>query len=231
MEEKIYYEMYQEELRDITPCSSEEQKELVEKLLQGDETASMRLVEGNLARVITIAQQYADKGVLIEDLVAEGNLALTLAVGAYVAGDFDEFVKEAIQNAMADVVAEQERYGETGINLAAMLNVLDEVSKRLAEEYGREATVTEIAEKMKMSEEQIKQLTKMALDAVSASVPGESEEEMYVEEDMISDENIVYDENGEEINLKANENLYRNTAVELDLEKEFDFDTDSELDI
>lgn len=222
MEEKIYYEMYQEELKNIVPCSLEEQKELIEMLLQGDETVAKRLVEGNLFRVIKIAQEFVDKGVLVEDLVAEGNLALTLAVDSYVTGDFNEFVEDAIRSAMKEIVAEQESYGETGINLAAMLNVLDEVSRRLAEEYGREATVTEIAEKMKMSEEQIKQLTKMALDAVSASVPEESEEEMYVEQDMLSDENIVYDENGEG---------YSNTTTELDLDKEFDFDTDSNLDI
>lgn len=220
MEEKIYYKMYQEELEGIVPCSPREQKELVNKLLQGDNTVVSRLVEGNLARVIVIAQEFDDKGVLIEDLVAEGNLALALAVDSYIVGDFDVYIEDAIRTAMKEIVEEQAKFGEAGTNLAVLLNVLDEVSKRLAEQYGREATVTEIAEKMKMSEDTIKQLTKMALDAVSASVQSEEEEEMYVEEDMLSEDNIL-----------SEDNQIENDTMDVDLDKEFDFDTDSEYDI
>lgn len=187
MEQTIYYQMYQNELEKILPCSEEEQKLLVLRLVQGDAQAKKRLVEGNLERVMSIAEEYADKGVRIEDLVAEGNLALALAVEEYQEGDFIFFAERAVRSAIEAALKEEDRYDETGANLAAMVNVMNEVSTRLAKEYGREATVTEIAEKMKMEEDQIRELMKIALSAVSASVPQEKQEEMYLDEDMVSD--------------------------------------------
>lgn len=187
MEQTIYYQMYQNELEKILPCSEEEQMQLVLRLLQGDVQAKKRLVEGNLGRVISIAEEYADKGVRIEDLVAEGNLALALAVEEYQEGDFIIFAEQAVRSAIEAALTEEDRYDETGANLAAMVNVMNEVSTRLAKEYGREATVKEIAEKMKMEEDQIRELMKIALSAVSVSVPQEKQEEMYLDEDMVSD--------------------------------------------
>lgn len=187
MEQTIYYQMYQDELEKILPCSEEEQKQLVLRLVQGDSQVKKRLVEGNLERVMSIAEEYTGKGVRIEDLVAEGNLALALAVEEYQEGDFIFFAEQAVRSAIEAALKEEDRYDETGANLAAMVNVMNEVSTRLAKEYGREATVTEIAEKMKMEEDQIRELMKIALSAVSASVPQEKQEEMYLDEDMVSD--------------------------------------------
>ncbi len=193
MEETIYYRMYQEELRKIVPCSAQEREALVQRLAKGDAQAKKRLVEGNLEWVVAIAQEYAGKGVKMEDLVAEGNLALALAVEQYREGDFLQQAKACVRTAIQSALEDEEGYAQTGENVAAMINVMNEVSTRLAEEYEREATVAEIARKMRMEEDQIRELMKMALSAASANVAEEQEEEFYLDDEMVSEENTQED--------------------------------------
>ena len=166
MEQRVY-EMYLEELKEIVPLGQEEKEGLLAALAEGEQQAAERLIEGSLERVLRIAEGFTDKGVLLEDLVQEGNMALAMAVGEYAEGDFDEFTEDRIRQAMAALVEEQEAQEKTGEELVARVNVLQQVSKLMAEELGREATVEELAGKMKMTVDEIKDIMKMTLDAMS----------------------------------------------------------------
>ena len=156
-----------EELKDIRPLEEDEKKELLTALAAGDPQVSARLIEGSLGQVLRIAEGYTEKGVLLEDLVQEGNMALALAVGEYAEGDFDTFVEGRIRQAMESLIEDQEAQAKTGEELVARVNVLQQVSKLMAEELGREATVEELAEKMKMTADEIKDIMKLTLDAMS----------------------------------------------------------------
>lgn len=181
MEERVY-QMYEEEMEGILPCSREEIAGLLVRLKKGEEDARTRLIEGHLGQVADWAQEYGEKGVDLSDLVQEGNMALMMAVQAYekvaaaVQGEevyvdaFLSVVESQVREAMKRVVEEQEESDQVGETLAAKINVMNEVTRRLAEEYGREATAKEVAEKMQLDVDEVKELMKIALNAVNSSM-------------------------------------------------------------
>lgn len=161
-----FYEMYKNELTEVAVCNDEELRELSEALEMGDETVRNRIIEGCLERVIGIAENYVDQGLSLSDLVQEGNVALTMAVYEYEGGNIIPYLEERISEAIRNAVEEQKSSEAAGEKMAAYINVMNEVTARLAEELGRQATVEEVAEKMQISVEQVKVLMKAALNAV-----------------------------------------------------------------
>ena len=146
------YQLYLDEIAAIRPMDTEEESLLLEKLKSGDTTVRTRLMEGYLPFIAETAKAYADQGLPMGDLVQEANMALIMAADQYREGDFKSQVKA---------------------EMLARVNVLKEVSKRMAEELGREATVAELAEKMKMTEDEIRDIMKLTLDAMSVSPDAE----------------------------------------------------------
>ena len=140
-------------------------------LIDGNQEAKKRLIEGNLRAALEYAKEYDGKGVLLSDLVQEANMALLMAVEEYAkAGGengFDSYVAEKIKKALELAVEEEASADQTGEELAARVNVLQQIAQTLAAELGREATVEELADKMKMSVDEIRGIMKMAMDAVS----------------------------------------------------------------
>lgn len=168
--ENTFYQMYLKELQQITPCTEEEQELLLRRLLSGDLTVCQRLIEGNLFRVLKAAEEFPDCGVLLSDLVQEGNMALTLAVGDYSdgnCGDFETYIESEIRRGMQAAVEEQGRSDQTAKRVLDRVELLNAVSESMAKELGREATVAELAERMQMTEDEVKDIMKMALDALA----------------------------------------------------------------
>lgn len=166
-----FYQMYLEEMEAIPPCSKEELLELLREAALNNKEAKKRIVEGNLKQVLGYAKEFEGQGVLLTDLVQEANMALLMAVeefsGEIDRDEFESFIKEKVKEALGLVVEEQKSSDQTGEELAARVNVLQQVSQILAGELGREATVEELAEKMKMSVEEIQGIMKMTMDAMS----------------------------------------------------------------
>lgn len=166
-----FYQMYLEEMEDIVPCEEEETRELLKAVKEGREEAKKRLVEGNLQTALSFAKEFEGKGVLLTDLVQEANMALIMAVDQYSGmedkAEFDGFAGDRIKKALFAAVKEEESAEQTGEELAARVNVLQQIAQGLAEELGREATVEELAHKMKMTVGEIQGIMKMAMDAVS----------------------------------------------------------------
>lgn len=163
------YQMYLEEVKRIPACTPEEEEQLPGRARGGDQAARQRLLEGMLHYVVSLAGGYKNHGLAMGDLVQEANMAMLLALESGGEGDFREQVavlaKERIQEAIR--LQKQERQAEEEI--AARVNVLKDISKLMAEELGREATVEELAAKMKMSAEEIREIMKVTLDAMSVS--------------------------------------------------------------
>ena len=151
-----FYQMYQDEMDCIVPCTAQEMEELSEELLNGSETARKRLVEGCLFLAAEIAEEYQNKGLSAGDLVQEANMALLILASEYGGGSF-----RALELQDTECRIEEE--------MLARVNVLKDISASMAEELGREATVEELAARMKMTEEEIKDIMKLTLDAMSVS--------------------------------------------------------------
>lgn len=166
-----FYQMYLEEMGHIPPCTREEQEDLLKEAAEGSKEAKKRIVEGNLRAALEYAREYDGRGVLMTDLVQEANMALMMAVEEYVQEEvrqeFDSFKSQRIREALAAAVEEQQSAKQTGEELAARVNVLQQISQLLAKELGREATVEELADKMKMTVEEISGIMKIAMDAMS----------------------------------------------------------------
>ena len=119
-----FYQMYLEEMKAITPCTQEENTQLLNDAAAGNEGAKKRLIEGNLEAALTCAKAYDGKGVLLTDLVAEANMALTMAVTEFLTnpgdGDFEGFLTARMKEALDLAVEEEESAEQTGEELAAM---------------------------------------------------------------------------------------------------------------
>ena len=96
-------------------------------------------------------------------------MALLLALEQYKEGDFKSQVRALAEERMEDALQMQKQEKQAAEEVAARVNVLKDISQMMAEELGREATVEELAAKMKMTPEEIKDIMKVTLDAMSVS--------------------------------------------------------------
>ena len=166
-----FYQMYLEELEALTEVGAEEEKNLLARLYGGDGDAGKRLIEGNLKKALALAKEYDGKGLPMNDLVQEANMALTALVmelgdGESPEMEFEELLEKRVRESLQAAVDEQQRESEIEENVTARVNVLQEVSRVMAGELGREATVDELARKMKMTADEIRDIMKITLDAV-----------------------------------------------------------------
>lgn len=166
-----FYQMYLEELEALTEVGAEEEKNLLARLSGGDGDAGKRLIEGNLKKALALAKEYDGKGLPMNDLVQEANMALTALVmelgdGENPEMEFEELLGKRVRESLQAAVDEQQRESEIEENVTARVNVLQEVSRVMAGELGREATVDELAQKMKMTADEIRDIMKITLDAV-----------------------------------------------------------------
>ena len=167
VEQEDFYQKYLDDLQEIVLCTEPEREILLSKAARGDESAKKRLVEGHLKMVLELAADYMDGALSPGDVIQEANMALLAAVDGYREGDFLQSMKERIRNSLEKALEDQRREQTAGEEAAARANVLQEVSRVMAEELEREATVEELAERMKMTPEEIRDIMKMTMDAVA----------------------------------------------------------------
>ena len=163
MESNTFYDIYLEELKNLPQGTPEEEAALLKKLTEGDKTAASRLTELKLAKAVQIAEEYHDRGLPAGDLVQEANMALFLFASEYENGDFDAQMEKKVRAAI------ENRETKIEEEMAARVNVLKDISASMARELGREATLAELAERMKMSEDEIRDIMKLTMDAMKVS--------------------------------------------------------------
>ena len=117
-----------------------------------------------------IAEKHKEKGVLYADLIQEGNIGLLEAMYSFDGSDAEEFLRYTagkIEDAMLDSIAEQRGADSVGEQMAIKANRLDEASLHLTKELGREPKAEELAEYLHMTVEEVKDIMKISLDAIS----------------------------------------------------------------
>ncbi len=170
-EEPDVFQMYLEEMAAIEACGREENARLAEAAAGGDGAARNRLIEGNLRHVLELSRDFLGRGVAAGDLVQEANMALLLAASEYDPSDaaaFEAFLDGRVRDALNETVERHQREAKAGRRILDRVNLLQDVSKAMAEELGREATVPELARRLKMTEDEVKEIMKVALDALHA---------------------------------------------------------------
>lgn len=169
MQTEDIYRVYMEELAAITPCTPEENERLMEKVKAGDEMARERLIEGNLRNALMHVQAYINRGVPMADLIQEASMELMMLVDEGFEGSFEMLLESRIRVRLEEVIAEQKTESNIEEEMLARVNVLQEVSKNLAERFGREPKMEELAEFMKMTEDEVREIMKVTMNALSLS--------------------------------------------------------------
>ena len=163
------YRVYMEEIAAIPPCSEEENEKLLGEIRSGNKAARGRLIEGNLKNALFFVQDYINKGVPMADLIQEASMELMMLADEGFEGSFEKLLESRIRVRMEEIINDQKKETDIEEEMLARVNVLQEVSKSMAEELGREAKLSELAERMKMTEDEVREIMKVTMDALSMS--------------------------------------------------------------
>ena len=184
--------MYLKEIGKVPLLTADEEIELAQRMEKGDEEAKKKLAEANLRLVVSIAKRYVGRGMLFLDLIQEGNLGLIKAVEKfdYRKGyKFSTYATWWIRQAITRAIADQARTIRIPVHMVETINKLIRVSRQLLQELGREPVPEEIAEKMGMSVERVREILKISQEPVSLETPIGEEEDSHLG-DFIQDDNV-----------------------------------------
>ena len=184
--------MYLKEIGKVPLLTAEEEKELAMKMEAGDMEAKKRLAEANLRLVVSIAKRYVGRGMLFLDLIQEGNLGLIKAVEKfdYRKGyKFSTYATWWIRQAITRAIADQARTIRIPVHMVETINKLIRIQRQLLQELGREPYPEEIAEKMGLPVERVREIQKISQEPVSLETPIGEEEDSHLG-DFIQDDNV-----------------------------------------
>ena len=185
--------MYLKEIGQIKLLSMEEELELADRIMAGDETAKTILAEANLRLVVSIAKRYVGRGMLFLDLIQEGNIGLMKAVDKFDVTKgykFSTYATWWIRQAITRAIADQARTIRVPVHMVETINKLARIQRQLTLELNREPSEDELAEKMNVPVEKIREIYKISQDPVSLETPIGEEDDSHLG-DFIKDERNV----------------------------------------
>lgn len=197
--------MYLKEIGRVPLLSADEEITLAKAIEKGnDENATVadkkngidakkKLTDANLRLVVSIAKRYVGRGMLFLDLIQEGNLGLLKAVDKfdYSKGyKFSTYATWWIRQAITRAIADQARTIRIPVHMVETINKLIRISRQLIQEKGRDPLPEEIAEKMEIPVERVREIMKIAQEPVSLETPIGEEEDSHLG-DFIEDQEAV----------------------------------------
>ncbi|MBQ9806117.1 MAG: RNA polymerase sigma factor RpoD [Clostridia bacterium] len=175
--------LYLKEIGKVPLLTTERERELAERMMNGDNAAKTELVEANLRLVVSIAKRYVGRGMFFLDLIQEGNLGLMKAVDKfdYTKGyKFSTYATWWIRQAITRAIADQARTIRIPVHMVETIHKVSRYSRQMLQELGREATAEEIGEKMGMTADKVREIMKIAQDPVSLETPIGEEEDSHL---------------------------------------------------
>ena len=185
--------MYLKEIGRIPLLTSDEEFENARRALEGDEEAKRILAESNLRLVVSIAKRYVGRGMLFLDLIQEGNIGLMKAVDKFdpeKGYKFSTYATWWIRQAITRALADQARTIRVPVHMVETINKLARVQRQLTQDLNREPTDEEIAKKLGISVEKVREVYKISQDPVSLETPIGEEDDSHLG-DFIRDERTV----------------------------------------
>ena len=185
--------MYLKEIGRIPLLTSDEEFENARRALEGDEEAKRILAESNLRLVVSIAKRYVGRGMLFLDLIQEGNIGLMKAVDKFdpeKGYKFSTYATWWIRQAITRALADQARTIRVPVHMVETINKLARVQRQLTQDLNREPTDEEIAKKLGISVDKVREVYKISQDPVSLETPIGEEDDSHLG-DFIRDERTV----------------------------------------
>jgi len=183
--------MYLREIGRIPLLTFDEELDLAQKVLEGNEEAKQKLAESNLRLVVSIAKKYVGRGMLFLDLIQEGYMGLIKALEKfdYKKGyKFSTYATWWIRQAITRAIADQARTIRIPVHMVETINKLIRTSRHLLQMLGREPTPEEIAQEMEISVEKVMEIQKIAQDPVSLETPIGEEDDSHLGDFIPDDE-------------------------------------------
>lgn len=154
-EEKDYLGEYLQELELLPKVSDGEKEAITLSAMAGDGDAQAKLIEVYLPYVVDVAKLYSGQGVLLEDLIGEGNVALTMGVTMLGclenATEAQGMIGKILMDAMEAYISENAEDEKVDKRIEAKVNKVAEAARELAQDLGRKVTPQELSEETKMS--------------------------------------------------------------------------------
>ena len=175
--------MYLKEIGKIPLLTPERETYLAEQIVLGNKAAKDELIEANLRLVVSIAKRHVGKGMYFLDLIQEGNLGLIKAVEKfdYSKGfKFSTYATWWIRQAITRAIADQARTIRIPVHMVETIHKVSRTARTLLQELGREPTTDEIAERLNITPDKVRDIMKIAQDPVSLETPIGEEEDSHL---------------------------------------------------
>lgn len=198
--EKYLQDIAKEKL--VTP---EEEVELAQRIKAGDQQALNQLVRANLRFVVSVAKQYQNQGLSLQDLIDEGNVGLIKAAQRFDETRGFKFISYAvwwIRQSILQAVAEQARIIRLPLNQVGAISKMKKTASLLEQEYQRKPSVEELAKEMDLPEAKVQTLMGMNMRQISTDAPLDDDEDgnfldVYVEQDSVATDDAVENESNQ----------------------------------
>ena len=178
--------VYLKEIGRVPLLTPEEEIDLALKIQAGGpdgEKAKQRLSEANLRLVVSIAQRYVGRGMQFLDLIQEGNLGLIKAVEKFdhtKGFKFSTYATWWIRQAITRAIADQARTIRIPVHMVETINKVKKVSSQLLHEMGHDPSAEEIAERLEMPVDKVREIMRVAQEPVSLETPIGEEEDSHL---------------------------------------------------
>lgn len=165
-EERDYLQDYLDEIAQLPTYTSGEKEAYTLSAMAGDVSAQNKLIEMHLNDVVEISKLYAGQGVFLEDLIGEGNVALSFGVGMLGslenAEEAEGMLGKLIMDAMEEYIQEHVSNEKADQKVADKVNKVSDKARELAEDLHRKVTVAELSQETGMSEKYIREAMQMS---------------------------------------------------------------------
>ena len=165
---------YLQEIGKVDLITADEEVELAQRIKAGDQTALEKLTKANLRFVVSVAKQYQNQGLTLPDLINEGNLGLIKAAKRFDETRGFKFISHAvwwIRQSILQALAEQSRIVRLPLNKIGSINKINKMYAFLEQENERPPSAEEIAKKLDMTVNDVKESMKNSGRHVSMDAP------------------------------------------------------------